>query len=53
MTDLKPTIALTSVNGENMSRHQMLEWVNTMVDGHYKKIEELCSGKSRHALKIV
>lgn len=53
MTDLKPTIALTSVNGENMSRHQMLKWVNTMVDGHYKKIEELCSGKSLHALKIV
>ncbi|KAH8407401.1 hypothetical protein KR222_003358 [Zaprionus bogoriensis] len=45
MTDLKPTIALTSVNSENMSRHQMLEWVNNMVDGQFKKIEELCSGR--------
>ncbi|XP_034479489.1 microtubule-associated protein RP/EB family member 1 isoform X2 [Drosophila innubila] len=44
MTDLKQTVSLTSVNSENMSRHQMLEWVNTMVNGHFKKIEELCSG---------
>ncbi|XP_017077240.2 microtubule-associated protein RP/EB family member 1 [Drosophila eugracilis] len=44
MTDLKLTVALTSVNGENMSRHEMLQWVNNMVQGHFKKIEELCSG---------
>ncbi|XP_017014513.1 microtubule-associated protein RP/EB family member 1 [Drosophila takahashii] len=44
MTDVKLTVALTSVNGENMSRHDMLQWVNTMVQGHFKKIEELCSG---------
>ncbi|KAM8712722.1 hypothetical protein ACLKA7_013109 [Drosophila subpalustris] len=44
MADLKQTVSLTSVNSENMSRHQMLEWVNTMVNGHFKKIEELCSG---------
>ncbi|XP_052841556.1 microtubule-associated protein RP/EB family member 1 [Drosophila gunungcola] len=44
MTDLKLTVALTSVNGENMSRHDMLQWVNNMVQGHFKKIEELCSG---------
>lgn len=44
MTDLKLTVALTSVNAENMSRHDMLQWVNNMVQGHFKKIEELCSG---------
>ncbi|KAM7344970.1 microtubule-associated protein RP/EB family member 1 isoform 2-T2 [Cochliomyia hominivorax] len=27
-----------------MSRHDMLEWVNSTVHGQYKKIEELCSG---------
>ncbi|KAH8261558.1 hypothetical protein KR044_011181 [Drosophila immigrans] len=45
MTDLKPTVSLTSVNSENMSRHQMLDWVNRMVNGHFKKIEDLSSGK--------
>ncbi|XP_022226076.1 microtubule-associated protein RP/EB family member 1 [Drosophila obscura] len=44
MSDLKMTVSLTSVNGENMSRHDMLQWVNTMVQGKFKKIEELCSG---------
>ncbi|XP_001360676.2 microtubule-associated protein RP/EB family member 2 isoform X1 [Drosophila pseudoobscura] len=44
MSDLKLTVALTSSNGENMSRHDMLQWVNTMVQGHFKKIEELSSG---------
>ncbi|KAH8290280.1 hypothetical protein KR054_001551 [Drosophila jambulina] len=44
MSDLKLTVALTSVNAENMSRHDMLQWVNTMVQGQFKKIEELCSG---------
>lgn len=51
MTDLKPTVALTSCNSENMSRHQMIEWVNNMVNGQYKKIEELCSGKPHVSLK--
>ncbi|XP_017106924.2 microtubule-associated protein RP/EB family member 1 [Drosophila bipectinata] len=46
MTDLKLTVALTSVNGENMSRHDMLQWVNDMVQGQFKKIEELCSGSA-------
>ncbi|XP_068146115.1 microtubule-associated protein RP/EB family member 3 [Drosophila tropicalis] len=44
MSDLKLTVALTSVNSENMSRHDMLQWVNNTVDGQFKKIEELCSG---------
>lgn len=45
MSDLKPTVSLTSANGENMSRHQMLDWVNNMVNGHFKKIEEMASGE--------
>lgn len=45
MSDLKQTVCLTSSNAENMSRHQMLDWVNTMVNGHFKKIEEMASGK--------
>ncbi|XP_023160352.2 microtubule-associated protein RP/EB family member 1 [Drosophila hydei] len=44
MSDLKPTVSLTSANSENMSRHQMLDWVNNMVNGHFKKIEEMSSG---------
>lgn len=44
MTDLKLTVALTNSNAENMSRQKMLEWVNNVVDGEYKKIEELCTG---------
>jgi len=52
MTDLKLTVALTSVNAENMSRHDMLQWVNNMVQGHFKKIEELCSGKTYKEHKI-
>lgn len=49
MTDVKPAVYRPVVNGENMSRHQILEWVNNMVNGHYQKIEELCSGKPSHA----
>ncbi|EDW02704.1 microtubule-associated protein RP/EB family member 1 [Drosophila grimshawi] len=43
-SDMKPTVSLTSVNAENLSRHQMIEWVNTMVNGNFKKIEEMSSG---------
>ncbi|XP_075166679.1 microtubule-associated protein RP/EB family member 1 isoform X2 [Haematobia irritans] len=42
--ELKPTVALTSATVDKMSRHDMLEWVNTTVHGQHKKIEELCSG---------
>ncbi|XP_005182379.1 microtubule-associated protein RP/EB family member 2-like [Musca domestica] len=43
-TELKPTVALTSATVDKMSRHDMLEWVNSTVHGQHKKIEELCSG---------
>ncbi|XP_065368454.1 microtubule-associated protein RP/EB family member 1 [Calliphora vicina] len=44
MPDVKTTVSLTSATVEKMSRHDMLEWVNSTVHGQYKKIEELCSG---------
>ncbi|XP_054154367.1 microtubule-associated protein RP/EB family member 1-like [Oppia nitens] len=34
----------TSATSENMSRHEMLNWVNDCLQSSYKKIEELCSG---------
>lgn len=49
MTDPKPTVSRSVVSAEKLSRHQILEWVNNMVNGHYQKIEELCSGKPSQA----
>ncbi|KAK4337342.1 hypothetical protein RND71_043612 [Anisodus tanguticus] len=34
----------TSATTENLSRHDMLSWVNGCLTASYKKIEELCSG---------
>jgi len=34
----------TSASTENLSRHDMLNWVNGCLNSNYKKIEELCSG---------
>jgi len=34
----------TSATSENLSRHEMLNWVNDCLESSYKKIEELCSG---------
>lgn len=34
----------TSVTTENLSRHDMLAWVNDCVASRYVKVEELCSG---------
>lgn len=46
MPDTKqpPSIVLTHASAPMMSRHCLLQWVNSVVDGEYKKIEELCSG---------
>lgn len=35
----------TSATTENLSRHEMLGWVNDSLQSNYKKIEEMCSGK--------
>jgi len=34
----------TSVTTENLSRHDMLHWVNDCLQAKYAKIEEMCSG---------
>lgn len=34
----------TSVTSENLSRHDMLAWVNDSLHLNYSKIEQLCSG---------
>lgn len=37
----------TSMNIENLSRHDMLAWVNDSLQLTYTKIEQLCSGKNK------
>jgi hypothetical protein len=34
----------TNVTSENLSRHEMLSWVNGSLDATFCKIEELCTG---------
>ena len=34
----------TSVTTDNLSRHDMLAWVNQCLDSRFSKIEEMCSG---------
>lgn len=34
----------TSVTSENLSRHDMLSWVNDCLTSSFSKIEELCTG---------
>ena len=36
----------TASTSENLSRHEMLEWINSTLQLSYKKIEEMCSGKN-------
>lgn len=35
----------TNVTTENLSRHDMLSWVNDCLNSQFNKIEELCTGK--------
>ena len=34
----------TSSTAENLSRHDMLNWVNDCLSSNYTKVEELCTG---------
>ncbi len=34
----------TSGTSDNLSRHEMLNWVNECLQSQYSKIEELCTG---------
>ena len=36
----------TSVTTDNLSRHDMLAWVNDCLQTKYTKIEEMCSGST-------
>lgn len=38
----------TSVSIDNLSRHDMLAWVNDSLHLTYTKIEQLCSGEDKH-----
>lgn len=35
----------TNVTTDNLSRHDMLSWVNDCLCAQFNKIEELCTGK--------
>jgi RP/EB family microtubule-associated protein len=37
----------TSVTAENLSRHDILAWINDTLKTNLTKIEELCTGKSK------
>lgn len=34
----------TNVTFETLSRHDVIDWVNTLLVANLKKVEELCSG---------
>lgn len=38
----------TSVSIDNLSRHDMLAWVNDSLHLTYTKIEQMCSGEDSH-----
>lgn len=42
--EMAVNVFATSATTENLSRHDMLEWVNKSLICKYTKIEELCSG---------
>ena len=37
----------TSVTTDNLSRHDILNWINTSLQANLTKIEDLCSGMSK------
>ena len=37
-------VALTSASSDNLSRHDMITWINGSLSTNYKKVEELASG---------
>merc|ERR1712228_235563 len=42
--EMAVNVALTSATSDNLSRHDMIQWINTSLGMQHKKIEELCSG---------
>jgi len=37
-------VTSTSVTSENLSRHELVRWVNDSLQLNLKKVEELCTG---------
>ena len=35
----------TSATAENLSRHEMLAWINESLQTSFQKVEQLCTGK--------
>ncbi|KAI3386185.1 hypothetical protein SNEBB_002711 [Seison nebaliae] len=44
MEDLTVNVVTTSANTENLSRHDLLNWINASLETHYAKLEHLCNG---------
>ncbi|XP_046850528.1 microtubule-associated protein RP/EB family member 1-like [Xenia sp. Carnegie-2017] len=42
--EMAVNVHLTSCTSDNLSRHDMLGWVNSQLQVNYTKIEQLCSG---------
>ena len=38
----------TNATQDNLSRHDILSWVNDSLQTQYQKIEELCTGKMHY-----
>lgn len=43
----------TASTAENLSRHDMLQWINKTLELSYSKVEEMCSGKFQMPLHCV
>jgi len=47
-SDQNPNMAVnvfaTNVTSENLSRHDLLHWVNSCLESSFTKVEELCTG---------
>lgn len=46
-TGMAVNVYATSVSIDNLSRHDMLAWVNDSLHLNYTKVEQLCSGEFR------
>lgn len=42
----------TSVTTDNLSRNDILNWINTALEANFVKIEDLCNGKKTSQLQI-
>lgn len=45
-TAMAVNVYSTSATTENLSRHEMLSWVNDCLQTNFSKIEEMCTGSA-------